>query len=413
MSICRSSCRGSASPTRPRDIGDALDARRACRISQTLIRANCPAACGCGCRSRARLVTRPKLLLMDEPFAALDEITRFRLNNDLLGVWQAMDGGAGTVVFVTHSVFELVFLSSRILVMTRAAGPHLHRDRDRRALSAAAKASAPRRIMPPIAARCRTRCMRRWLWRRPHDAAVEARRDGARAPDALCASGRRRSRSAFWSGTSWCGSNRSRPMCCRARVSCCETLVTDWPILWSSLLVTLATTFEGLLLALVGGVGLAIAVQPVAAGRIFALSLRGDPAGHAGCRDRAAAADLSAAAGGGAGLRLDRRVLSGAREHDARPEFRRPQSRRSVPALRRVATAGPARPETAGGFALHARRPENRGRLVADRRGGRRNRGGLGGRRLGPCLSHRRVRLPAQHPAHVRGAWSCSRSPAS
>ncbi len=68
------------------------------------------------------LVTRPKLLLMDEPFAALDEITRFRLNNDLLGVWQAMDGGAGTVVFVTHSVFESVFLSSRILVMTRRPG---------------------------------------------------------------------------------------------------------------------------------------------------------------------------------------------------------------------------------------------------------------------------------------------------
>ena len=68
------------------------------------------------------LVTRPKLLLMDEPFAALDEITRFRLNNDLLAVWKAMDGGAGTVVFVTHSVFESVFLSSRIVVMTPRPG---------------------------------------------------------------------------------------------------------------------------------------------------------------------------------------------------------------------------------------------------------------------------------------------------
>ncbi len=65
------------------------------------------------------LVTRPQVLLMDEPFAALDEITRFRLNNDLLGVWQAM---AGTVVFVTHSVFESVFLSSRIVVMTPRPG---------------------------------------------------------------------------------------------------------------------------------------------------------------------------------------------------------------------------------------------------------------------------------------------------
>ncbi len=68
------------------------------------------------------LVTRPKLLLMDEPFAALDEITRFRLNNDLLGVWQSMDESGGTVAFVTHSVFESVFLSNRIVVMTPRPG---------------------------------------------------------------------------------------------------------------------------------------------------------------------------------------------------------------------------------------------------------------------------------------------------
>lgn len=65
------------------------------------------------------LVTHPKLLLMDEPFAALDEITRFRLNDDLLRVWQAI---GGTVVFVTHSVFESVYLSDRILVMTTRPG---------------------------------------------------------------------------------------------------------------------------------------------------------------------------------------------------------------------------------------------------------------------------------------------------
>jgi NitT/TauT family transport system ATP-binding protein len=65
------------------------------------------------------LVTQPQLLLMDEPFAALDEITRFRLNNDLLALWHASDQ---TVVFVTHSVFESVFLSSRVLVMTPRPG---------------------------------------------------------------------------------------------------------------------------------------------------------------------------------------------------------------------------------------------------------------------------------------------------
>jgi NitT/TauT family transport system ATP-binding protein len=65
------------------------------------------------------LVTQPQLLLMDEPFAALDEITRFKLNNDLLQLWQA---SGTTVVFVTHSVFESVYLSSRILVMTPRPG---------------------------------------------------------------------------------------------------------------------------------------------------------------------------------------------------------------------------------------------------------------------------------------------------
>ncbi|HUI12821.1 MAG TPA: ABC transporter ATP-binding protein [Xanthobacteraceae bacterium] len=65
------------------------------------------------------LVTEPALLLMDEPFAALDEITRFKLNNDLLQVWQAL---RATVVFVTHSVFESVYLSSRIVVMAARPG---------------------------------------------------------------------------------------------------------------------------------------------------------------------------------------------------------------------------------------------------------------------------------------------------
>jgi NitT/TauT family transport system ATP-binding protein len=65
------------------------------------------------------LVTSPELLLMDEPFAALDEITRFRLNNDLLALHRSL---GTTVVFVTHSVFESVYLSSRIVVMTHRPG---------------------------------------------------------------------------------------------------------------------------------------------------------------------------------------------------------------------------------------------------------------------------------------------------
>jgi NitT/TauT family transport system ATP-binding protein len=65
------------------------------------------------------LATDPSTLLMDEPFAALDEITRFKLNNDLLDLWQRL---RKTVVFVTHSVFESVYLSSRIVVMTPRPG---------------------------------------------------------------------------------------------------------------------------------------------------------------------------------------------------------------------------------------------------------------------------------------------------
>ena len=65
------------------------------------------------------LLTRPPVLLMDEPFAALDEITRFELNDDLLKLWQ---GQPWTVVFVTHSVFESVLLAQRVVVMASRPG---------------------------------------------------------------------------------------------------------------------------------------------------------------------------------------------------------------------------------------------------------------------------------------------------
>ena len=91
------------------------------------------------------LVTKPRLLLMDEPFAALDEITRFKLNDDLLELWQ---DERFTVVFVTHSVFESVFLSNRIVVMAARPGRVFERDRGRRGLSA-------RRGVPHLARLCR------------------------------------------------------------------------------------------------------------------------------------------------------------------------------------------------------------------------------------------------------------------
>jgi NitT/TauT family transport system ATP-binding protein len=65
------------------------------------------------------LVTHPRLLLMDEPFAALDEMTRIKLNNDLLAIWREH---RFSVVFVTHSVYESVYLSNRIVVMAARPG---------------------------------------------------------------------------------------------------------------------------------------------------------------------------------------------------------------------------------------------------------------------------------------------------
>jgi NitT/TauT family transport system ATP-binding protein len=65
------------------------------------------------------LVTAPKVLLLDEPFAALDEITRRQLADDVLALWAEQ---RPAIVFVTHNVEEAVYMAGRVVVMTRGPG---------------------------------------------------------------------------------------------------------------------------------------------------------------------------------------------------------------------------------------------------------------------------------------------------
>ncbi len=96
------------------------------------------------------LVTEPRLWLLDEPFGALDEITRFALNQTLLSLCQPGDGkSAATAVFVTHSVYEAVFLSHRVVVMRRPG-----RITDEIAIDEPYPRSAALRTTPRFAAWC-------------------------------------------------------------------------------------------------------------------------------------------------------------------------------------------------------------------------------------------------------------------
>jgi NitT/TauT family transport system ATP-binding protein len=116
-----------ALPLRLKGVSEAEISRRSAealaRVGLTGFEQSYPRELSGGMKMRVSiaraLVTDAKILLMDEPFAALDEITRFKLNNDLTALARTL---GMTVVFVTHSVFESVFLSTRIVVMTSRPG---------------------------------------------------------------------------------------------------------------------------------------------------------------------------------------------------------------------------------------------------------------------------------------------------
>jgi NitT/TauT family transport system ATP-binding protein len=114
----------------PLDLGHTGKAEARERVDKALalvgltdFRRNFPRQLSGGMRMRVSiaraLVTEPNLLLMDEPFGALDEFTRNKLDSDLVSLWWAR---SLSVMFVTHSIYEAVFLSTRIVVMAARPG---------------------------------------------------------------------------------------------------------------------------------------------------------------------------------------------------------------------------------------------------------------------------------------------------
>ncbi len=239
MCGCRSSLRTASAPGA---VGQAL-----ARVGLADFAGAYPRELSGGMKMRASiaraLVTEPQLLLMDEPFAALDEINRFKLNNDLLDVWQEL---RRTVIFVTHSVFESVYLSQRIVVMTPRPG--------RVFTEIAIPAPYPRdehfRTSADYAGFCRQ--VAQALGQAMGGAAMSERALRIALPVFVLVLA-----VAAWHAVVTVFA--IPPYVLPGPGLVWATLIADGDLLWRSLLVTLTITFEGFVLAAVGGIALAIA----------------------------------------------------------------------------------------------------------------------------------------------------------
>lgn len=130
--------------TLPHDVGNAPVSKEASSALELLdlmglkgMEGRYPAQLSGGQRQRVAiaraLVSRPRILLMDEPFGALDEITRDRLNDELLRLWRQT---GTTILFVTHSIMEAAYLGQRVMVLAANPG-RIHAVHDMRSLKAA------------------------------------------------------------------------------------------------------------------------------------------------------------------------------------------------------------------------------------------------------------------------------------
>ncbi len=192
------------------------------------------------------LVTDPDILLLDEPFAALDEITRFRLNNDLLDLWRKLHK---TVIFVTHSVFESVYLSQRVTVMTARPGRLASEFRIAQRAAARGGVSHLGRICRLLSRGLQR--ARAFLFRAAQRMSSFQNIGRMLLPIAVLAAGL-----GFWELV--VRVNDIQPYVLPSPYLVFQTLVGDWAVLSQSLGVTLLTTLEGFIAAAVGGVALAL-----------------------------------------------------------------------------------------------------------------------------------------------------------